>query len=454
MEDKRIYTLKDAPVTKAIFKMTMPVVAGMMIQILYNLVDTFFISQLGDPNQLAAANLTMPVFMIMMAIASIIGTGAASYISRCLGEKDYSQANRTLSTGIAICVGLGIIITILGYVFLSPLMYALGSSPATFPFAKDYSSVLFLGSVFIMCNYAIGQLLRSEGAVMPSIIGMMIGTVANIILDPLFIFGFNMGIRGAAIATVIGNALGLLYYVVYYAKGKSIVKFSIKCIAFSKEIMKQIFGIGLPAALSQLLMSVAMIICNNLLAAYGDTVVAGYGVAYKIMSIGTFVFMGFAAGCQPLTGYNYGAKNLPRLKEIIKKAMLFTFLIGVGIFAIFGIFAAPLVGVFSTNMPEVERYGISMLRALMWLLLVLGIQLLCTTTIQAFGKIKAALFLSIARQGLFFIPLLFIMNNLIGLNGVIYAQPLADGLTFIVALLVLRHTMKQIEQSMQHPQEV
>lgn len=446
MNEKQIKVLGEAPVVKAILKMALPVVMGMMVQVLYNLVDTFFIGRLGDPNQLAAANLTTPIFMIMMAIAGIIGTGASSYISRSLGEKDYERANQTISTGIAIIIGLGILVTTAGLFFLAPLMKALGASTQVMPFASSYSFILFMGSIIIMCNFSMGQLLRSEGAAMASMTGMAIGTLTNILLDPIFIFVFRLGITGAAAATVLGNATGLVFYIFYYASGKSAVKISYKSISGDKKIWGQIWGIGAPASVNQLLMSVALMILNNLASSYGDVVVAGMGVANKIMTIGTFVFMGFAGGCQPLVGYNYGAKNYSRVNEIIKKAMLMTFGIGIALFTLFSVFAGGLIGIFANAMPEVVAQGSYILRALAWSLIVLGPQMLATTTVQAFGKAKASLFLAVTRQGLLFIPLLFLFNRLFAFGGLIYAQPVSDVITVLISLIVLRSILVKAEK--------
>lgn len=445
MKEKQIGILRDAPVTQAILKLSIPVVLGMMVQVFYNLVDTYFIGRLGDPNQLAAANITTPLFMIMMSISGIIGTGGASYISRCLGEKNYDRASQTLSTGIAIIIGLGAVVTFLGLGFDSQLMYAMGASEQVYPFALDYASVLFMGSIAIMCSFTLGQLMRSEGAAVQSIIGMALGTVTNIILDPVFIFGFDMGIRGAAIATVLGNLVSVVYYIYYYASKKCIVKFSLKKIGLNKTVWGQIWSIGTPASLSQLLMSVAIITCNNLAMEYGNVVVAVMGVANKIMTIGTFIFIGFAAGCQPLVGFNYGAKNYGRVNQIIKKAMLITICIGVVLFVLFSIFAGDLINVFADGMPEVVAVGTVILRALMWSLIVLGPQMLAMTTVQALGKAKASLFLSIARQGLLFIPLLFLLNSLFAFGGMIYAQPVSDGISVLISLLVLRSILKKAE---------
>lgn len=346
-----------------------------------------------------------------------------------------------MSTSIAILLGLGIAVTVIGLVFLTPISKALGASNDTLPFAYVYSKVLFIGAIIIMFNYAVGQLLRSEGSIMPSIFGMLIGTVINIILDPIFIFALDMGIEGAAIATVIGQACGLLFYLIYYISGKSIVKFKLNKISTAAIIWKQIWFIGIPAALSQLLMSVAMIFLNNLAANYGDNIVAAMGVASKIMTIGTFIFMGFAAGCQPLVGFNYGAGNNSRLNSILKAGMLLTSSIGVALMVIFWLSAKGIISVF-TDLPEVIADGTVILKSMIWSLPFLGAQMLATTTVQAMGKSAASLFLSILRQGVLFIPLMYLLNYLFAFNGLIYTQPLVDLLSMTVALAVLQYFLK------------
>lgn len=445
--NKQTELMGKAPVTKAILKMSIPVVCGMMVQVLYNLVDTFFIGKLHDENQLAAANITAPIFMLMMAVATIVSTGAASYISRCLGKKDDKSANRTLSTGIAICTGLAVIVMTLGLVFLKPFITLLGATQAVYPYAFSYASIMFIGTLPVMLSYTGGQLVRSEGAVMPSIAGMMIGTIINVILDPIFIFALNMGIEGAAIATVLGNVGAMGYYIWYYLSGKSLVKFKLKYICGEKKIWGQTFAIGIPAALSQFLMSVALIVCNNLAKPYGENAVAGMGVAAKLMYIGTFIFMGFSAGCQPLVGYNYGAKNFPRVKAIIKSGMIITEGIGIVLTVLFGIFASGLVAIF-TPLPEVISAGATVLCIYMLSFLVLGPQMLASTTIQAFGKAKDSLLLSIARQGLFYIPLLYLLNSNFGFKGLLWAQPVADAITLalglILLIVILKKCMKNI----------
>ncbi|MDT4761139.1 MATE family efflux transporter [Sphaerochaeta sp. PS] len=442
MKTDRIELLANAPVTKAIMVMSLPVVLGMMVQVLYNLVDTFFIGKLGDPNQLAAANLAMPVFILMMALGGMIGTGASSYISRSLGEKKQEQADKTLTIGFFLCVVLGVMVTIVGLLFLKSLVSVLGASSETSGFAVEYVLVLFLGGIPIITNYAMGQLLRAEGDAMGAMFGMFLGTVTNIVLDPIFIFVFGMGVRGAAIATVLGNSISLIYYLMHYAQHKTLLRIDPTLFSFDKTVFREIFSIGVPSSLSQLLMGIALIVLNNIASGYSDIVVAGLGVSTRIISIGTFIFMGFAAGCQPLAGYNYGARNFARVRAVIVQGVIITSTIGVVLSIILGIFAKGITGIFTTN-PEVADTAAIILRALIVSLPFVGGQMLSTVTVQAFGKALPALFLSISRQGLFFLPLLLLLNALFGFKGFIYAQPATDVLMFLVSSFTLWHILRK-----------
>ncbi|MEF3401945.1 MATE family efflux transporter, partial [Listeria monocytogenes] len=254
MEDKKIRLLRDEKVSKAILKLSIPMVMGMMIQVLYNLVDTYFIGMLNDANQLAAANISLPVFMMLMAIAGIVGSGSSSYISRCLGNKDYEEANKTISIATGILIIMSIIVMIAG-IFMSPnIAKGLGANEATFNYTYKYIFIMFIGAIPVMCSYALGQLLRSEGNIMQSVIGLTLGTVVNIVLDPVFIFGLKMEITGAAIATIIGQTSTLLYFMYAFLKGKTTLKINLKKFKYDKNIFKEIFTIGVPASLNQMLM--------------------------------------------------------------------------------------------------------------------------------------------------------------------------------------------------------
>ncbi|MDD3229472.1 MAG: MATE family efflux transporter [Oscillospiraceae bacterium] len=445
--NKQIDLMANAPVNKAILKLSIPVVCGMMVQVLYNLVDTFFVGKLGDANQLAAANITAPVFMMLLAIATIVSTGAASYISRCLGSGDTEKASKTLSTGFFICTALAVLVGAAGLIFLKPLIGLLAADEGVFPYAYSYTFTILCGSIPIMLSYTGGQLIRAEGAAMASIKGMIAGTLTNIILDPIFIFVFDMGITGAGIATVIANLVALLVHLRFYLSDKSVLKLSVKGISFAGDIWGQTFAIGTPAALSQVLISVALVVCNNLIRGYPDSanILAGMGIVSKLNYIGTFIFMGFAAGCQPLVGYNFGARNIPRVRKIIKNAMLITLGVGAVLFVVFGFGAPLLVGLFSPLEPVVS-WGVRILRVQMFMFLWLGPQMIAATSLQALGRALPSLFLSIARQGIFFIPLLFAANSLFGLTGLFMAQPVADLLTLALGCALLWFFMRKAQQ--------
>ena len=446
MEDKKIRLLRDEKVSKAILKLSIPMVMGMMIQVLYNLVDTYFIGMLNDANQLAAANISLPVFMMLMAIAGIVGSGSSSYISRCLGNKDYEEANKTISIATGILIIMSIIVMIAG-IFMSPnIAKGLGSNEATFNYTYKYIFIMFIGAIPVMCSYALGQLLRSEGNIMQSVIGLTLGTVVNIVLDPVFIFGLKMEITGAAIATIIGQTSTLLYFMYAFLKGKTTLKINLKKFKYDKNIFKEIFTIGVPASLNQMLMGVATVIVNNIAVGYGTLTVAGMGVAMKIMTIGTFVFMGFSAGCQPLVGYNYGCNNIPRVKEIIKKGIIITSIIGLSLALIFGVFANSLIGLF-TSEPEVINKGAIILRALIISLPFVGGQMISTTSAQSMGKVVVAFILSISRQGLLYMPLLIILNKVFGFSGFIYAQPITDMIMLTFSAILLFKVMPKEDNS-------
>lgn len=446
MEDKKIRLLRDEKVSKAILKLSIPMVMGMMIQVLYNLVDTYFIGMLNDANQLAAANISLPVFMMLMAIAGTVGSGSSSYISRCLGNKDYEEANKTISIATGILIIMSIIVMIAG-IFMSPnIAKGLGANEATFNYTYKYIFIMFIGAIPVMCSYALGQLLRSEGNIMQSVIGLTLGTVVNIVLDPVFIFGLKMEITGAAIATIIGQTSTLLYFMYAFLKGKTTLKINLKKFKYDKNIFKEIFTIGVPASLNQMLMGVATVIVNNIAVGYGTLTVAGMGVAMKIMTIGTFVFMGFSAGCQPLVGYNYGCNNIPRVKEIIKKGIIITSIIGLSLALIFGVFANSLIGLF-TSEPEVINKGAIILRALIISLPFVGGQMISTTSAQSMGKVVVAFILSISRQGLLYMPLLIILNKVFGFSGFIYAQPITDMIMLTFSAILLFKVMPKEDNS-------
>lgn len=443
--DKRIYTLSEEKPMKAVLKMGLPVTFGMLFMVAYNLVDTFFVGLLHNDYQLAATNLSYPVMMVMIAISGIVGNGGASYIARCLGAKKTKDANHTLTIGFEMIIISSIVLTAIGLIFINPVVTLLGAKENTFEYTKSYTAVMFIGSVFTMGNYAVGQLLRSEGSATLSMVGMISGTVANIILDPIFIFTFKLEITGAAIATVLGNAVGTLLMLIFYFKGKTLLKPSRKLLHFDKTIVKEIMLVGIPHTLEQFFSTAAMIVSNNLAASYGELTVAAIGVSNKIMSFGNYVYQGMAAGCQPLMGYNYGAKKYERLKKLIKAGAVETTAIEIFIMLICGIFAPQLIGIF-TKSEEVISIGATALRAAIFMLPFVGATSIARNTFNAIGKPLYAFSITFVRQLILYIPFLLVFNKLWGFTGLIFAQPAEEAICMVLSMILLFAIINKIER--------
>ena len=337
-------------------RLGVPLIAGMFIMVLYNLVDTYFIGLMKDDYRLAAVNLAYPVMMIMIAVSNMIGTGASSLIARSLGSGDDNKACHTLTAGISLTVLNSAIVAAAGLIFLPQIITGLGAKENTFEYTKQYVLVLLVGSVFTMGSYTFGQLLRSEGSVKHSVAGMVAGTIANIVLDPIFIFSLNMGITGAAVATVLGNAVSMAVSVAFYAAGKTLLRPSFKYIRPTAEILKEIFWVGVPATLETLLTSAAYIVNNNLAVSYGELTVAAMGVAQKILSLGNYIYQGFASGTQPIMGYNYGAKNYKRMIDVLKAGLLVVSSTELFVMAVYALFAPFLIGIFTDTPGSSELF--------------------------------------------------------------------------------------------------
>ena len=441
-DDKRIYILSEERPAKAIVSLGVPLVLGMSIMVLYNLVDTFFIGLLHDDYQMAAVNLAYPVMMIMIAISNMVGAGASSLISRSMGSGDYGKASHTLTAGFLLTVINSAVVAVLGLLLLPAIVDGLGAKSNTFGFTSQYVMIILIGSIFVMGNYTFGQLLRSEGSVKYSIAGMIAGTVANIALDPLFIFGLGLEIKGAAIATVLGNAIGMGISLWYYAANKTLLRPAVQYIRPTGEILKEIFWVGVPAALETLLTSIAFIVNNNLAVAYGELTVAAMGIAQKIMSLGNYIYQGFAAGSQPIMGYNYGAKNYHRMLQVLKAGVLVVSGIELFVMLIYGVFAPLLIDIF-TNSPEVIATGSKVLRAIMCILPFVGAVSMSRMSFQAMGKPQYAFGITLVRQLILYIPLLLLLDHAFGFDGMIWAQPVTEVIMMAASVSLLVRVIRR-----------
>lgn len=298
------------PIPKAVMTLAIPTMLSMLVTIVYNMADTYFVGQTGDANQVAAVTLTMPIFFLLMAFGNIFGIGGGSYISRLLGEHRIADIKHTSSFAFYGSIALGLIGMVVFLVFMDPILTIAGASPNTIGFARDYLTIVAYGAIAISLQNSLAQIVRSVGAAKESMIGMMIGTIVNIILDPIMILSMGMGVAGAAWATVIGNACAVLYFIYYIFKHSDVLSIAPQDFRMEGAIAKNTFAIGIPASVNNILMSFSMIMLNSFASAYGDTVIAALGVSGRVFSIVVMLALGLAMGIQPFIGYNYASRTI------------------------------------------------------------------------------------------------------------------------------------------------
>ncbi len=447
MKDNR-QLFESAPVAKAVTVMAVPTMISMLVVVIYNMADTFFIGQTGDPMQVAAVSLATPVFMVFMALGNLFGIGGSSAISRALGEKKAERAKNISSFCCYGSLGLGIIMALLFLVGMDGILKLIGASANTIGYARDYLTYIAFGGPFIMFGTAFGNILRGEGAAKESMIGNMIGTVTNIVLDPIMILGLNWGVVGAAVATVIGNMAASGFYLLYFLRKKSSLSIRLGDFKAGERIATGVMSIGIPASLNNILMSCANIVLNQVLISYGDTPVAAMGVAMKANMLLVLLQIGLCSGIQPLIGYNYGARNRKRLMQVFRFTGICAVVMGTLLTILMVAARETIIRAFIDD-GQVIAYGIQMVIALQISGPVLGILFLCINTIQGMGKAVPSLVLTICRQGVVFIPSVYILNGIFGLDGVIYAQPVADFISIVMSLVICLGIFRKMDKERQ-----
>lgn len=431
------------PIPKAVFTMATPTMLGMLVTIFYNMADTFFIGKTNDPNQVSAVSLATPIFMLLMALGNVFGVGGSSFISRALGQGNNEKVKKISSFCFYGCIISGFVVGVIFTFGIDIILKLIGTSENTHDFAKEYLQILFVGAIFVVMSFAFSNLIRGEGNAKTSMIGMMIGTIVNIVLDPIMILTLDMGVVGAGIATVIGNICSVIFYLQYFLRGNTRLSISPKDFKI-QGIINGVLLIGIPASFNNLLMSVSNIVLNIYLKDYGDYAIAGMGVAMKANMLVVMLQLGLASGIQPLVGYNFGSKNYQRMKHIMNFSMIVNVVIGVVLSSIYLLFTDNIVMIFIKDAQVVE-YGSKMLKALMLSGALIGIMFVFSFSFQAMGKAIPSLILSISRQGFVFLPVLIISSKLLGLNGIIYAQPIADLCSLCIALIMFLVISKQFK---------
>jgi len=433
-----IESFKTDPVPKIIIKNSIPALIAMIMVMVYNLADTFFLGLTHNDLQVTAVSYATPLFMIFMSLGTLFGVGGTSVISRALGEERIEYAKKASSFCMWACVFVGGIMMAVLWIFLDEITVMLGAGENSIDLTKEYLEIAIGCGIFSMVSNCFSSILRTEGKAMKAMTGTLIGNLLNMILDPIFIIGFKWGVAGAAIATVIGNAVAAGYYILHFLNGKSVLCISPKYFSMKENILTGVLSVGISASLANLLVSASSIVVNSQLSKYpdGDMMVAGYGVTAKVIMIVTLIGIGIGSGVQPFLGYCYGAKN----KERLEKGIFFSAAFGLAFCAVISllcyIFATPIVKVFLTDMTALGS-GVHFTRILMSTAWLIGAFVICQNTLQAIGSATPALFASLFRQGIIFIPAMFILKAIIGVDGLIWAQPVADILSLIVVIFML-----------------
>jgi len=429
-QSNRHIQMIETPIPKLITSLAVPTVISMLVTNIYNMADTFFVSRLGTSAS-GAIGITATLSLVILAFGLMFGHGAGSVISRALGSGDDARADRLASTAFFSCFVSGIVLAIFGLALLEPFMYLLGSTDTVLPYAKNYSLYILLSAPFTMASYVLNNIMRYEGKAHLAMIGLTTGAVLNLMLDPLFIFGFRMGIHGAGLSTALSQVISFLILLYFYLSGKTSCTISINY--FCSYEIPAIIKNGLPTLARQGMNCVSSILLNQSAAVYGDTALSAISIVNQIIGFITAIMIGIGQGYQPVAGYNFGANRHDRLRQ----GFYFTFFLGEAVLLLLsvGFFTAakPIITAFRDD-PAVIKIGVTMLR-LQCISLVCQPYTTCANMMfQSIGKTSRATLLATTRNGLYMIPAILILSRLFGLTGILLSQPIADIASLITAI--------------------
>ncbi|RKM61491.1 MATE family efflux transporter [Butyrivibrio sp. CB08] len=428
-------TIKNGSIPATVLKNTIPSMIAMVMVLVYNLADTFFISQTHDALMVAAISLASPIFMIFIAIGNVFGIGATSSISRALGEGNKEKARKISAFSVWGSIITGVLFSALLLIFIDPVLNIIGASEGTWQYTKEYLQIIAIAGPFTILSSCLSNVIRAEGKATTAMIGQLAGNILNIILDPILIIVLGWNVVGAAVATTISSIIGAIYYLSYFKWGKSSLSINPKDFSVKERIAAGVLAMGIPAALGNLLMSVSSILINGQMATYGDMAVAGIGIAMKVTMITGTLFIGFGQGLQPLLGFSVGAKDYNRFKSIMRFSVVLALIMSVAVTLICYIFTDQIVSIFLTDAAAFE-YGVSFARIMLSTSFLFGVFYVFSNSIQAMGAASFAMIINISRQGLIYIPALYILHAAFGINGLVMAQPVADVLSFVLVIVL------------------
>ena len=443
---KKMELLGSAPIPQALLALGIPIMIGMLINALYNLVDAYFVGGLGE-SQMGAISIVFPLGQVVVGLGLMFGNGAASYLSRLLGSGAKDTANKVASTALYSSVFIGAVVIIGASIFLEPLLTMLGATDTIMSYAVTYARIYVLSSIFNVFNVTMNNIVSSEGAAKTTMCALLLGAVLNIGLDPMFIYALDMGVAGAAIATAISQFVSTLVYLIYVFRKKSAFTFSIREFAPTKQMMSEILKIGVPTLTFQLLTSLSIALINRAANGYGDAVIAGMGAVTRVTSMGTLVVFGFLKGFQPIAGFSYGAKKFDRLKEAIRTSTMWSTVFCVAVGLLMAIFSTQIISAFTDGNTEMISVGAKSLRANGLSFILFGFYTVYSSLFLALGKGSAGFFLGACRQGICFVPVILLLPALWGLNGILYAQPIADAISAIITVLMAAQLHRELAKS-------
>ena len=444
--NNKLELLGSAPIPKTLMALGIPIMIGMLINALYNLVDAYFVSGLGK-SQMGAISVVFPLGQVVVGLGLMFGNGAASYLSRLLGRRDKDTADKVASTALYSSILIGAIIILLSAIFLKPILVMLGATETIMPYALTYARIYVLSCVFNVFNVTMNNIVSSEGAAKTTMCALLLGAVLNIGLDPLFIYTLDMGVEGAAIATAISQMVSTLVYLTYVLRKKSVFSFSIKEFSPTRQMVTEILKIGVPTLVFQLLTSLSIALINRASSNYGDSVIAGMGAVTRVTSMGTLVVFGFLKGFQPIAGFSYGAKKFDRLREAIKTSIIWStsFCLVVGL--VMAVFSTQIISQFTEGDNQMILVGQKSLFANGITFILFGFYTVYSSLLLALGKGAAGFFLGACRQGVCFVPVVLLLPMVWGMNGILYAQPIADVISVVITVFMALHLHRELSMA-------
>ena len=447
-QEKRRNMLMNEPVNKIIPKMAIPTIVSFLITSIYSLADTFFVSSLGT-NATAAVSVNSSLDQLIMMAGSMLAMGANSYIARLLGKGEDKKASQVLSTAFFLAAGLGTLLMIFGNIFMTPMVRLLGATPTCEQYSIDYATYVLFAAPFMASNFVMNQCLRSEGSATLSMVGMGFGGILNCILDPIFIFGLDMGVAGASLATAISKFVSFCILIYPYLTKHSMLHLSIRNFRFCKDIIVEIVSVGSSSMFRSGLAVVAAIMLNSIAGGISDSVLAGVGVCNKIMMFPFGIILGFGGGFQPVAGFNWGAKRYDRVLGAYHFSSRVALIGSVVMAVLLAVFADPIIVLFAGTDPEMQAIGSLCIRMQCIAMPIHAWVAIVNMLSAGLGNARNALLLSTARQGTCFIPILYPLAYLFGANGIASVQAIADVLTLVLAVPILITTLRKIHKVQQ-----